>query len=126
MSTQVNDKRPAEVASGSSRSYPPPSLESLRFVHEWIWKGGEAELWPAENVRDAARILDAAQAWQPIHTARQNGDRFLLRMKDGWCCIGYWDRDPTDENGQCWRSDGDSERIEPTHWLKLPDTEVGG
>lgn len=101
-----------------------PSQESLRFVFDWIWNNkGEAELWPSANARDAARILDAykGQVWQPIESARKNGERLLLLVDKDWCCVGYWDRDPADENGQCWRSDGDSERIEPTHWMRLPD-----
>jgi hypothetical protein len=48
-----------------------PSIEALRFVLDWFQEHGEAEEWPAENVRDAARILEAyqAKAWRPIETA---------------------------------------------------------
>jgi hypothetical protein len=104
-----------------------PSVEALRFVHDWMWEHGEATEWPAANLRDAARILEAyqAKAWRPIESARKNGDRFLLWMQDDWCCVGFWDRDPEEENGQCWRSDGDCERIEPTHWMKLPNHQPG-
>jgi hypothetical protein len=42
-----------------------PSLDALRFVHNWIWEHGEAEMWPAANLRDAARLIDAFSAANP-------------------------------------------------------------
>jgi hypothetical protein len=69
---------------------------------------------------------DKILEWRDIETAPKDGRDVLL-----WPCgifgepspdIGYWDRDPEEECGQCWRT-LDGERIEPlpTHWQKVPD-----
>jgi hypothetical protein len=81
----------------------------------------------ASATEAGARIeRDKIPEWRDIETAPKDGRDVLL-----WPCgifgepspdIGYWDRDPEEECGQCWRT-LDGERIEPlpTHWQKVPD-----
>lgn len=68
--------------------------------------------------------------WQPIATAPRDGTRVLLGPAfpgppiDEAVVVGYWDRDEAHEGGQCWRDVEVSERLEPTHWMPLPDPPV--
>lgn len=82
MSTvSAEDKKRVEPAA--------PSRESMKFVSDWLWNNGEAELWPGANVRDAARIVDAYEEdkrwWTPegcILVAHDTGDGWYLGVKD--------------------------------------------
>jgi hypothetical protein len=82
---------------------------------------------------DIPYLLDALaasegreQKWQAITTAPMDGRRILLYGVAGFgetsSGAGYWDRDPVEEGGQCWRDDmGQLIEPPPTHWMPLPD-----
>jgi hypothetical protein len=75
-------------------------------------------------------MIISEDKWRPIETAPKDGRRIFLYGAAGFgetsSDVGYWDRDPEDECGQCWR-DGTCERIEPipTHWMPLPEPPTG-
>lgn len=108
-----------------------PSIEALRFVHDWMWQNGEAEMWPTANVRDAARILEAyqAKAWRPIETAPPPMQRFsggawqpseppyvLAVDAKGRMSVGY-----ARENSEGYTWTFAKPIGQPTHWMKLPE-----
>ena len=72
--------------------------------------------------------------WQPIETAPKDGTLLILGSSKrddeygGYAMQGFWDRDPENDGGQCWRlSAYDMERATPTDWMPLPEppTEKG-
>lgn len=88
-----------------------PSIANEAAFAQWVATIIEAEL--------------ALTGWQPIATASKDGELVLIPVDD-WVGLGYWDRDPESEGGQCWRWYNDRERIEPlpTLFMRLPDPPI--
>lgn len=113
-----------------------PPIEAMCFVHNWLYENGEASMWPAENVRDAARILEAyqAKAWQPIETApkaiewrsgiHEYGPYFLAWPVFGDVARVRWWQSGEGKDMACnFIADGGL-AAHFTHWMPLPEPPV--
>lgn len=97
--------------------------QSMAICCGWCFRCIERLIAESRYTRSAPVVAQPpAEKWLAIETAPVD-DYILVPSGTEYVGKAYWDRDPVDEGGQCWRwQEPYQERVEPapTHWMPLP------